>query len=76
MTMDENMTLYLEMNQLRAEQQAHAQNIEVLQDEAYRVIMNLTTTRVIIKHAIDESVEKMQAQGTVEIVDIILQKET
>jgi hypothetical protein len=41
-------------------------NIEVLQEEAYRVTTTLETTRGIIKQVIDESVEKMQAQITVD----------
>jgi hypothetical protein len=36
-TMAENMKLYSEINQLRVEQQAHMQNIEVLQEESYKV---------------------------------------
>jgi hypothetical protein len=73
--MNENRKLYSEMNQLRVEQQARAQQIEVLQDEAYRVTTTLATTQGIIKQEVDESVEKMQAQITAETVDQILQKE-
>jgi hypothetical protein len=37
--------------------------------------MTLTTTQGIIKQAVDEGVEKMQAHVTAETVDQILQKE-
>jgi predicted nucleic acid-binding Zn-ribbon protein len=63
-TMDENRKLYSEMNQLRVEQQACMQNIEVLQEESYRVTMALAATRGIVKQEVEESVEKMQAQVT------------
>jgi hypothetical protein len=39
--MNENKKLYSEMNQLRVEQQARTQQIEVLQEEAYRVTNDL-----------------------------------
>jgi hypothetical protein len=52
------------------------QNIEVLQEESYRVTTTLATTRGIVKQEVEESVEKMQARVTAETIDTILQKET
>ena len=72
---NENQKLYSEMNHLREEQQARTQKIEVLQEKSYRVTVTLTTTQEIIKHVVDEGVEKMQAHVTAEIVEQILQKE-
>jgi phage host-nuclease inhibitor protein Gam len=48
------------MNQLRAEKQAHVKNIEVLQEEVYRVATTMNTTRSMIKQAVDDSTEKLQ----------------
>jgi hypothetical protein len=48
-TMAENRKLYSEINQLRAEQQAHAKNIEVLQEESYKVTVELAATQGKVK---------------------------
>jgi len=56
------------MNELRAEKQANEQNLEVLQEESYRVIMALESTHGIVKKAAEESVKKMQAWVTIETI--------
>jgi hypothetical protein len=56
-------------------QQTHAQNIEVLEEEAYTMTTTLKATQGIIKHATKEYVEKLHAHVTANIVDKILQKE-
>ena len=73
--MNKNKKMYSEMNQLRAEQQARAQHIKVLQDEADIVTTTLATTGSLLKQANDESVENIQTQITVETIDHFLLKE-
>jgi hypothetical protein len=48
--MAENRKLFLEINQLREKKQARAQNIEVLQEESYKVIGYLVATQSTVKH--------------------------
>jgi hypothetical protein len=60
------------MNHLRVEQQARVHQIEVLQEEAYKVKMTLRMTQGIIKQAAEEGVEKVQAHVTAETIDHFL----
>jgi hypothetical protein len=46
--------------------------IEVLQEEAYKVKMTLRMTQGIIKQAVEEGVEKVQAHVTAETIDHFL----
>jgi hypothetical protein len=43
--MNKSRKLYSEMNHLREEQQAYMQQMEFLQEEAYRLIATLTMTQ-------------------------------
>jgi hypothetical protein len=45
-TMQESKKLYSEMNQLRVEQQAHMQQIEMLQEEALKVVEEITEVQM------------------------------
>jgi hypothetical protein len=72
---NENRKLYLEMKQLRVDNQSHAQQLELLQEEAYRVTTTLATTQGIIKQTTAEGVKKMQTHITTYTVDKIFHKE-
>jgi hypothetical protein len=69
----ENRKLYLDINQMRAEQQAHTQNIETLQEEAFLVTEELAVAQGIVKQAVQESAEKLKTHITVETTEGILQ---
>jgi hypothetical protein len=63
-TMAENMKLYSEINHLRAKQQARVKNIEVLQEEVYKVIVELATTQGKVKQVATETAKKLKMHLT------------
>jgi hypothetical protein len=59
-TMAENKNIYLEINQLRIEQHACAQKIEVLQEESYKVTMDFSSTQGMVKHVSHETAKNLK----------------
>jgi hypothetical protein len=66
-TMEENRKLYSEMNQMRVQQQAHAQKIETLQEEAYKVTTEVAVVQGMVKQEVQESAEKLKTHITAEM---------
>ena len=52
--------MYLEINQIRVEQQTLTQNLEPLKEEQFSVIEELTIVQGIVKKAMQDSVEKLE----------------
>jgi len=71
-----NRKFYLDINQIREEQQAHAQKIETLQEEEFWVTKEHAFVQVRVKQAMQESVEKLKTHITTETTQEILQQET
>jgi hypothetical protein len=60
----ENRQLYLEINQIRVEQQNLAQNLEPLQEEAFQVTEELAAAQGIVKQAVQDNAEKLKTPIT------------
>jgi hypothetical protein len=58
----ENRKLYLDINQMRAEQKARTWKIETLQEEVFRVIEELAVMQGIVKQTVQD-VDIMVAAG-------------
>jgi hypothetical protein len=50
-TMVDNNKIYSEMNQMREDQQALTQKMDLLQEEAYMVTKDLASTQGVVKQA-------------------------
>jgi hypothetical protein len=74
-TMADNKKLYSEMNQMRAEQQALVQKMELLQEEAYKVAEELAVAQGVVKQATWETTEKLQGPITVQVAEELAKKE-
>jgi hypothetical protein len=68
--------LYSEMNQMRVQQQAHAQKIEALQEEVFRIAGELVVVQGVARKATQENEEKLKTHITTELAEEILQQET
>jgi len=64
--------LYSEMDQMMAEQQAHAHNIETLQGEEYKVTKELAAMWGMVKQVVQESAENLKTHITAEMVEGIV----
>jgi hypothetical protein len=65
----ENRNLYLDINQIRVEQQDLAQNVEMLQEEVFQVTDQLDSMQGIVKWVVQENAKKMKTHITTETVE-------
>ena len=70
--MVENRKLYLEINQLRTKQHVRAKHIEVLQEDAYKVIAELAATQGTVKQVSHETAKKLKTHLIVYMVEEIV----
>jgi hypothetical protein len=71
----ENRQMHQEINQIRAKQQTLAQKLELLQEDAFRVIEELAVAQGIVKQVVQESVEKLKSPITTQTTEGILTQE-